>query len=220
MKDQAKPQTESEQIHELQTELEVQKNNELKNSLLNDRDKLKEEDTSKPNKFVKQAEATSCVPFGYSNDIQTIRLLDTEAFQVSCDSRFAGNGWTIIQRRIDGAVHFNRSWHEYRKGFGNLRAEFWLGLEKLHRITNYQPHELYIHMEDFRNQTRYARYSNFSIGTEQQSYELTLGEYAGTAGNSLIYHKNVKFFTQEHDNNLRCAAQAKSGWWFTNCYRW
>lgn len=32
----------------------------------------------------------------------------------------------VIQQRNDGSVAFNRTWQEYKDGFGNL-DEFWLG---------------------------------------------------------------------------------------------
>ncbi|ALC39846.1 CG6788, partial [Drosophila busckii] len=141
------------------------------------------------------------------------------AFQVPCDSKFAGEGWAVIQRRIDGSVNFNRTWEEYKNGFGDLRGELWLGLERLHLMTKLQPHELFIQLEDFRNETRYARYTNFSIGNETQSYELlSLGDYDGNARDALKRHKNRKFSTPERDNDksheMNCAANYASGWWF------
>ena len=38
-----------------------------------------------------------------------------------------GTGWTLIQRRRDGTLSFNRRWLEYKYGFGNLYGEFWIG---------------------------------------------------------------------------------------------
>ncbi|ALC39858.1 maker549, partial [Drosophila busckii] len=181
----------------------------------------------KPLKFVQMMirPTKNCVPFG--DDIQTIRVPGTDAFQVACDSRLAGEGWTVIQRRADRAVNFNQQWDGYKNGFGHLRGSFWLGLERLHLMTKLQPHELYIHMEDFRNRTRYARYSNFCIGNEAQSYELlALGEYTGNAGNALdtgneYSAMNLKFSTPDRDHDksrTSCALLYKSGWWFYKCY--
>ena len=47
------------------------------------------------------------------------------------------NNWIILMNRFDGSVSFNRSWTDYRNGFVNIgRGEFWLGNEKMHRLTS------------------------------------------------------------------------------------
>ena len=91
----------------------------------------------------------------------------------------SGGGWTVFQRRLDGSVDFYRGWQDYKNGFGNLNGEFWLGLDKIHRLTTTSKNELCIDMEDTSGNTRYAEYDFFAVTSEQQKYQLSLGTYAG-----------------------------------------
>ena len=54
---------------------------------------------------------------------------------VFCDTQTADGGWTVIQRRKDGSVDFNRPWSDYEKGFGDLNEEFWYGLKNINCLT-------------------------------------------------------------------------------------
>ena len=67
--------------------------------------------------------------------VYTIDPDRTGAFDVFCDQKTAGGGWTVFQKRLDGSVDFYRGWADYKRGFGNLNREFWLGLDKIHRLT-------------------------------------------------------------------------------------
>jgi len=154
--------------------------------------------------------------------IQDMIVHDIRNFPVSCDSELVDSGWTVIQRRKDASVSFERGWSDYRRGFGDLNGSFFIGLENLYLLTNEQPHELYIHLKSFENETRYARYDHFQIGDESESYKLkSLGNYSGNAENdSMSYHLGMKFstFDQDNDNSdSNCAAEWLSGWWFNKC---
>ena len=132
-----------------------------------------------------------------------------------------GGGWTVFQRRQDGSVDFYRNWTDYEDGFGNLTGEFWLGLGKINRLTKEQSNTLRVDLGDFDNNTAYAQYTTFSVGDSTTEYNLTVGGYSGTAGDSLAYHNGMKFTTRDNDNDNRsgnCAQYHPGGWWFGSCY--
>ena len=101
------------------------------------------------------------------------------AFEVYCDQTTAGGGWTVFQKRQDGSVDFYRDWADYKNGFGNLNGEFWLGLDKINRITNSERYRLRVDMEDTEGKTASAEYDMFSVTSEKTKYQLSIGTYSG-----------------------------------------
>ncbi|KFB38513.1 AGAP011225-PA-like protein [Anopheles sinensis] len=146
---------------------------------------------------------------------------NSNPFEVFCEQSMFGGGWTVIQHRFDGSIDFYRNWTEYRNGFGKLNGEFWLGLEYVHQITRNRPHELLVEMKDFHGNYRYARYSQFEVGSESELYELTkLAPGSGTAGDAMGYNKNEKFSTYDRDNDTdsgNCAKILHGAWWYWRC---
>ncbi|KAI8484527.1 Fibrinogen- domains (FReDs) [Branchiostoma belcheri] len=143
---------------------------------------------------------------------------------VYCDMDTAGGGWTVIQRRIDGSVPFNRTWEEYKQGFGNKNGEYWLGNENIHLLTAQKGYKLQVDMMDWENQTRYAVYDVFRVAGESDGYRLTVSGYSGTAGDSMIGSHTLngqKFSTVDRDNDVgltHCSQHfGQGGWWFRHC---
>lgn len=195
-------------------------------ALINDKDlqlsNLKKQLTSKCSTHEDLSKPASCLD--KSNGVNTLKVSEMKTISVVCDSDMAGPGWIVVLRRINGEVSFNRNWEEYKAGFGDQRGEFFIGLESLYLLTQSQPHDLYISLMDSKNETRLARYSNFLIGNEAESYELKkLGEYSGNVGDAFRYHEHMHFSTPDQDNDLsrrNCAKDLNSGWWFHKCYSW
>ena len=113
------------------------------------------------------------------SEVYAINPDGAEEFDVSCDQTTDGGGWTVFQKRIDGSVDFYRGWADYKKGFGNLDGEFWLGLDKIHRLTNNDTFELRVDLEDWQGRTSFAEYDMFAISNEATKYNLSLGSYSG-----------------------------------------
>ncbi|XP_078357593.1 ficolin-2-like isoform X1 [Oculina patagonica] len=151
---------------------------------------------------------------------------EQEPIQVLCDMTTEGGGWTTFQRRMDGSVDFFLDWASYKKGFGNLNGEFWLGNDNLHRLTASANMVLRFDMEDYEGDRRYAEYVTFSVADESDNYRVTIDGYQGTAGDSLLSLSkpisNMQFTTKDRDNDVNgngnCAFHFKGGWWYNGCH--
>ncbi|XP_017051075.1 fibrinogen-like protein 1 [Drosophila ficusphila] len=162
-----------------------------------------------------QINLRTCTQFENSTGVQSVKVPTMGDVSVFCDSQIAGSGWLVIQRRLDGKTDFNRNWTDYRDGFGNLTGEFFIGLETLNQITKSEQHELFIQLEDFEGEKRFARYDRFEVGDENSSYRLlSLGEYSGNAGDALTSNLLAKFSTNDQDTQDRCASLSDGAWWY------
>ena len=85
----------------------------------------------------------------------------------------------MFQKRLDGSVDFYRGWAEYKRGFGSLTGEFWLGLDKIHRLTSSRSYRLRVDLEDFGGNTYHAEYNFFAVASEGEKYELSVKGYTG-----------------------------------------
>ncbi|XP_056600184.1 tenascin-R [Triplophysa dalaica] len=145
----------------------------------------------------------------------------SQGVQVYCDMTTDEGGWIVFQRRQNGLTDFSRKWSDYKIGFGNLEDEFWLGLDNIQKISAQGRYELRIDMKDGQESV-YANYDRFSIGDSKSLYKLRIGEYNGTAGDSLSYHQSRPFSTKDKDNDIavtNCALSYKGAWWYKNCHR-
>ena len=139
-------------------------------------------------------------------------------FNVFCDMK--NGGWTVFQSRMDGSVDFYRNWADYVAGFGQLKGEHWLGLEKLVCLTTRRPRtELRVDLADFQGNYKYAQYSFFSVGNSRTNYRLNIAGYTGTAGNSLATNNGMQFTTKDRDNDphgTNCASEYRGAWWYSS----
>ncbi|XP_053330068.1 tenascin-X-like [Spea bombifrons] len=143
-----------------------------------------------------------------------------ETLSVFCDMESDGGGWIVFQRRMDGSVDFYRDWNDYKRGFGNLTSEFWLGNIALHRITSLAPFELRVDLRSG-DEAVHAIYDNFIVEAEKRHFRMRLGSYRGNAGDSLSYHNNMIFSTRDRDAQRRilpCAVSYHGAWWYRNCH--
>nr|XP_008520369.1 PREDICTED: angiopoietin-related protein 1 isoform X2 [Equus przewalskii] len=140
--------------------------------------------------------------------------------QLWCEHSLDPGGWTVIQKRMDGSVNFFRNWENYKKGFGNIDGEYWLGLENIYTLSNQDNYKLLIELEDWSDKKVYAEYSSFRLEPESEFYRLRLGTYQGNAGDSMMWHNGKQFTTLDRDKDMyagNCAHFHKGGWWYNAC---
>ena len=154
------------------------------------------------------------------SDVYPITI-NNKWLNVYCDQETDGGGWLVFQRRQDGSEDFYRNWTDYKNGFGKITGEFWLGNDYLNLLTK-EEQELRIDLMDFDDNTAYAKYTTLTVGTESESYKLTVTGYSGTAGDSLEYHNGLGFSSSDEDNDGSsgsCAPTYKGGWWYKTCHK-
>lgn len=139
----------------------------------------------------------------------------------------------MIQQRMDGSLNFNRTWQDYKRGFGRLNergeGDFWLGNDYLHALTR-KGSLLRVEMEDWAGLAAYAHY-HFRVGSEAEGYALHVSSYSGTAGDALqegspeegaefTAHAGMRFSTFDRDADRweeNCAEVYGGGWWYNGC---
>ena len=99
-------------------------------------------------------------------------------FEVYCDHKTAGGGWTVFQKRQDGSIDFFHAWDAYKRGFGNLSGEFWLGLDKIHRLTANSSNKLRLDFKYNHGNTAFAEYTSVTVASDRAKYQLSLGNYS------------------------------------------
>ncbi|XP_046575080.1 fibrinogen C domain-containing protein 1-A-like [Haliotis rubra] len=107
-------------------------------------------------------------------------------------------------------------------GFGNLTGEFWLGNEKIHRLTKQTTYELRVDLTFTDGETGFAHYNNFRLGDMSSFYTLDVSGFTGRAGDNLIQHNSMRFTAKnldlDREENGNCAVRSNGAWWYNDCY--
>ena len=109
----------------------------------------------------------------------------------------------------------------YSDGFGDLDANFWIGLEYLHSVTTQAAYKLRIQMTSLTNEFWEAEYGSVTVGDEASNYKLQVGGYRGNATDALKYSDGMPFSSVDRDNDVsstHCAKFYTAGWWYKHCH--
>ncbi|KAI8500873.1 hypothetical protein Bbelb_216910 [Branchiostoma belcheri] len=190
--------------------------------------------STRPENYFSDCSEIHTAKTGYdvvSNGVYKILPADLSSpISVYCDQTTDGGGWTVIQRRFDGSVDFNRPYDALRYGFGSPNGEQWLGLENIYRLTDQHTYTLYVQLEDWNNVVKYAKYSSFSVGSSP-NYRLSVSGYSGTAGDGFGSSSSISDYDHlsgqpfsardvDCDTNPESCAVSNAytgGWWYKFC---
>jgi len=127
----------------------------------------------------------------------------------------------LVQQKVDASDFFNRSWAEYKAGFGDISGNYWLGNDQLSQLTQTGRYKLRFDLQARNGSRYYAEYSSFVVLNEAYNYRLQLiSGYSGDAGDALLNHDGTEFSTYDRDNDeygYNCAKQNGGGCWFIKC---
>jgi len=125
---------------------------------------------------------------------------------------------------------FNRSWAEFKVGFGNPGGNYWLGNDMLSQVTRKSGrYKLRIDLQSCNNDKwYYAEYRKFKVLSEAHNYKIQVSGYSGNVGrDELSFINGVGFTTYDRDNDglphknddppFNCAAHRGAGYWHRWC---
>ena len=139
----------------------------------------------------------------------------------------SSSGYQLIQQNVDG-VGFNRTWIEYKNGFGNVSGDFWIGNDALNNMTRNNTCRLKVDLQSKSTlQWFVAYYQYFMVDSAALFYKLHVSNYTGgNATDSLaggfFYGGSSGYMFSTYDQNhntfnLNCAAIYGGGWWYSSC---
>uniref|UniRef100_UPI0037E8D31D angiopoietin-related protein 3 n=1 Tax=Semicossyphus pulcher TaxID=241346 RepID=UPI0037E8D31D len=154
-----------------------------------------------------------------NSGVYVIKPNQSEPFNVYCEMGSDG-GSTVIQHRVDGSVDFDQTWDKYEKGFGDLEKDFWLGLKKIHSLTQQGVYILRMDLEDWKEEKHWAEY-RFSLEGPSKDYTIHVSHFSGDLADAMANSTGMKFSTKDRNNdnqrNSNCARNYTGGWWFNAC---
>ena len=154
---------------------------------------------------------------------------------VSCDQNTEGGGWIMYQRRVDGALSFQKNWKEYTEGFGTNgdgKTELWLGNENVYQVLQtYQAGPIRFEWEmrleadtKDENNACWLLSQKFRMLNAANKYAIDWfwGRVGGNAFNMTedFNHLRLRSFktVDSPDGHSTCCNQHKGGWWYAKRY--
>jgi len=158
------------------------------------------------------------VGVGLSNAGITVKVSfpDVNCSSANCSS-------VLVQQNLDGSKFFNRSWAEFKVGFGIPSGNYWLGNDELSQLTLTGRYKVRFNLQQADTGSwYYVDYNTFRVQSEADNYKMYVSGYSGNAAESFRYHNHnvMMFSTYDRDNDRsssNCAASRGGGFWHKRC---
>ena len=153
-----------------------------------------------------------------------LRFGDGTTYRAFCDMKWKDRGWTVLQRRVNASVSFDRPWKEYVNGFGNPEGNHWLGLKAMHELTKNKAGKVSFDLKHMDGTEGSAIYLGVKVLGEEHDYKLEFRGFKETRGNIGDSMKQARFSTRDRGNDrdefldVMCTPMFKGPWWNTDCF--
>ncbi|GBN41813.1 Techylectin-5A [Araneus ventricosus] len=81
--------------------------------------------------------------------------------------------------------YFFQDWASYKRGFGDIEKDFWLGNDNRFTLTNQRLYSIQFDLMSVNGEQRDALYDKFWIDSEDYKYTLHIKDYSDNAGDSM-----------------------------------
>ena len=115
----------------------------------------------------------------------------------------------LIQQKEGRSNFFNRSWAEFKVGFGDPSGNYWIGNDRLSQLTANGRYKLKFDLQVLSTRKWYwAEYSTFRVMTEADNYKVQVSGFSGNANFDAFGDKptneanELQFTTYDRDNDL------------------
>jgi len=138
----------------------------------------------------------------------------------------AANCTALLIQQNDGSGSMNRTWADYKVGFGERSGNYWLGNDLLSQLTANYRYKLKIDLQSITYGYWYVvEYSRFRVLPQLYNYMLQVVGFSGNVSyDALGDSSGMKFSTFDRDNDQSSdsnyAAEYGGGFWYSidrNC---
>ena len=163
-------------------------------------------------------------PRAVTTETHNTRLIDCQPVgaQFAAVNVFSVDNCTpLLVQRNNGSNFFNRSWAQFKVGFGDPSGNYWLGNDLLSQLTVNNRYKLKFDLQSRNTRNWYwAEYGTFIVWAETYSYMMWVSGYSGNGGvyaDSFGSMNGAVFTTYDRDNERVPGVNGGGFWYYYQC---